>query len=159
MVRCTGQECFAHFLLARQFLRCATAGIGSWYSSPSSTFWNDAESEKIALPCWIATTELVAKLRPSRIRSTVVDDRGGGITRTHEIGMQRMHRPVGSNGALRRHQRLADHLTAKDPLPSHLRACSAEQVLFEPFNVEAESNCSMADGAVRDILVLLQVWL
>jgi hypothetical protein len=67
----------------------------------------------------------------------LVDDRGGGITGTHEIGMQRVHRPVGRNGPLRRHKRLADHLAAKDTLPSDLRACSAEQVLFEPFNVEA----------------------
>ena len=35
-----------------------------------STSWNDADMLKIGLPCWIATTRRVVKLRPSRIRST-----------------------------------------------------------------------------------------
>ena len=32
--------------------------------------WNDADSAKIASPCWMATTRRVVKDRPSRTRST-----------------------------------------------------------------------------------------
>ena len=46
------------------------SGAGKECSTPSSATWNDAESEKIALPCWIALTRRVVKLRPSRMRST-----------------------------------------------------------------------------------------
>src|SRR5579859_3133956 len=37
---------------------------------PGWSSWNDAESEKIASPCWIATTRRVLNERPSRMRST-----------------------------------------------------------------------------------------
>jgi hypothetical protein len=102
----------------------------------------------------------VAKLSPSRIRSTVVDDRRGGIAGPHEIGVQRVHRPVGCiDRALRGHQRLADHLAAEDPLPADLRAGAAEQVLFERLDDRGLlSSCCMAVGAVRDILVFSQRW-
>ena len=47
-----------------------SAGMSKACSRPGSSNWNDADSEKIALPCWIATTRRVVKLLPSRIRST-----------------------------------------------------------------------------------------
>jgi hypothetical protein len=37
---------------------------------PDPSTWNDADMEKIAWPCWIATTRRVVKLLPSRMRST-----------------------------------------------------------------------------------------
>ena len=45
---------------------------GTWTDpGPVSATWNDAESAKIARPCWTATTRRVVNERPSRIRSTV----------------------------------------------------------------------------------------
>ena len=45
-------------------------GIGSWWSRPASARWKLACRLKMALPCWMATTRRVVKLRPSRMRST-----------------------------------------------------------------------------------------
>ena len=47
-----------------------SAGIGSWWSKPSSWTWNDADRLKIGRPCWMATTRRVVNDRPSRMRST-----------------------------------------------------------------------------------------
>ena len=47
-----------------------TSGIASWCSNPGSSFWNDADMLKIALPFWIATTRRVVNELPSRMRST-----------------------------------------------------------------------------------------
>ena len=48
-----------------------TRGIESWCSMPSwSTRWKEADMEKIGSPSWMAVTRRVAKLRPSRRRST-----------------------------------------------------------------------------------------
>jgi hypothetical protein len=47
-----------------------TSGMDRACSIPPSTTWNDACRLKIGLPCWIATTRRVVKLRPSRMRST-----------------------------------------------------------------------------------------
>ena len=47
-----------------------TSGMGIWNSRPGSSTWNEADMWKMARPCWMATTRRVAKLRPSRIRST-----------------------------------------------------------------------------------------
>ncbi len=50
--------------------------------------------------------------------------------------MQRMHLPVRFDGALRRDQRLADHLPAEHALPADLRAHAAIQVLLQRFQIE-----------------------
>ncbi len=47
-----------------------TSGIGSWWSGPLSSTWNDADRLKMARPCWMATTRRVVNERPSRMRST-----------------------------------------------------------------------------------------
>ena len=47
------------------------AGIGRAYSGPGSGWWNEAESAKIGLPCWVAVTRRVVNERPSRTRSTL----------------------------------------------------------------------------------------
>ena len=47
------------------------SGIGTWCSRPVSGRWNDADSVKMAWPCWIAVTRRVLNERPSRVRSTV----------------------------------------------------------------------------------------
>ncbi|MNL55822.1 hypothetical protein D3C87_1792640 [compost metagenome] len=46
------------------------SGMASWWSKPGSSIWNEADMEKIGLPCWTATTRRVVKLAPSRMRST-----------------------------------------------------------------------------------------
>ena len=48
-----------------------TSGIAIWCEKPSSALWKDALIEKIASPCWMATTLRVVKLPPSRMRSTL----------------------------------------------------------------------------------------
>ena len=45
-------------------------GHGDACYRPGSGWWNDAESVKIVLPCWMADTRRVVKDRPSRTRST-----------------------------------------------------------------------------------------
>ncbi len=47
-----------------------TSGASSWWSGPISSTWNEAAMLKMAVPCWMATTRRVVKLRPSRMRST-----------------------------------------------------------------------------------------
>ena len=47
-----------------------TSGIGTGARSPSSAYGTSTHMEKIAWPCWIATTRRVVKLPPSRMRST-----------------------------------------------------------------------------------------
>jgi hypothetical protein len=47
-----------------------SAGIGSWWSNPASTTWNDADRLKMGRPCWMATTRRVTNDLPSRMRST-----------------------------------------------------------------------------------------
>jgi hypothetical protein len=47
-----------------------TSGMGVWCSTPASSRWNDADMLKMARPCWMAVTRRVAKLPPSRSRST-----------------------------------------------------------------------------------------
>src|SRR4051794_26666332 len=44
--------------------------MGAWWSMPSCSSWNDADSEKIVSPCWTAITRRVENERPSRTRST-----------------------------------------------------------------------------------------
>ncbi len=49
-----------------------TAGmLAAWWLTPSSKMWKDADSAKMVLPCWIATTRRVVNDRPSRTRSTL----------------------------------------------------------------------------------------
>ena len=66
----------------------------------------------------------------------VIDDWNFWIARQQEVGVHRMRRPAGINGAYRRDEGLPDHLTTKDPLPADLRRAAAEQVHFERFEVE-----------------------
>ena len=47
-----------------------------------------------------------------------------------------MNHPAGLDGPLRRHQRLTDHLPAKDPLPAHLRAAATENIDLDRLEVE-----------------------
>ncbi len=47
-----------------------------------------------------------------------------------------MDETLSLDGALRRHQRLADHLPAEDPLPAGLRAAAAEDVDLDRLQVE-----------------------
>ena len=51
-------------------LTALTSGIGTWWSGPSSSIWNEAAMLKICCPCWMATTRRLLKLAPSRLRST-----------------------------------------------------------------------------------------
>ena len=57
--------------LGRNWSGGGAAGIGRAYSRPGSARWNEAESVKIGLPCWIAVTRRVVNDRPSRTRSTL----------------------------------------------------------------------------------------
>ena len=66
----------------------------------------------------------------------LVDDRHLGVARPHEIAVQRMHVPVGLDGALRGDQRLGDGLAAEDALPVELRAATTIQVVFQLLQVE-----------------------
>lgn len=66
----------------------------------------------------------------------LIDDRHRGISGPHEIGVQRMDETLSLDGALRRHQRLADHLPAEDPLPSRLRAAATEDVDLDRLQIE-----------------------
>ena len=47
-----------------------TTGIGSAWSTPGSSIWNEADIVKIGLPFWMATTRRVVNDTPSRVRST-----------------------------------------------------------------------------------------
>ena len=47
-----------------------------------------------------------------------------------------MHMALRIDGALRRHQRLADHLAAENPLPARLRTATTKQIVFQRFQVE-----------------------
>ena len=104
--------------------------------APVSSTWNEASSEKIAWPCWIAVTRRVVKRAAVAQPFHLVDDRHGDVARPHEIGMQRMHMPVRLDGALGRHQRLGDRLPAEDALPVHFRAATTIQIVFELLEVE-----------------------
>ena len=84
----------------------------------------------------MAVTRRVVKLPPSRNAVDLVDDRHGRVAAQHEVAMQRMDVAVGLDGALRRHQRLADDLAAEHPLPARLRAAATEQVVFQRLEVE-----------------------
>src|SRR5687767_8946578 len=66
----------------------------------------------------------------------LIDDRDFWIASAHEITVQRMHVPRGIDGALRRDEGLADHLTAEDALPADLRAATSKQVVFKRLKVE-----------------------
>src|SRR5262245_39704018 len=66
----------------------------------------------------------------------VIDDWNFWIARQQEVGVHRVWRATGIDGAYRRDESLADHLTTKDPLPANLRRAAAEQVHFEGFEVE-----------------------
>ena len=46
------------------------SGLGSWCSTPCASPRTETDLEKIAWPCWMATTRRVEKLLPSRMRST-----------------------------------------------------------------------------------------
>ena len=45
-------------------------GAGSWWSSPCSGTWNDADMKKMVRSCCLAVDRRTEKDRPSRIRST-----------------------------------------------------------------------------------------
>jgi len=70
----------------------ATSGIGTWWSGPSSSIWNEAAMLKICCPCWIATTRRLLKLAPSAAAIDLVDDRCVEVAAAQEIGVQRVHR-------------------------------------------------------------------
>jgi len=52
-----------------------TSGIGFACSGPASAWWNEADSVKIARPCWTAVTRRVLKEWPSRNPVHCVDQR------------------------------------------------------------------------------------
>src|SRR5690349_984908 len=58
------------------------------------------------------------------------------IAGQQEIGVHRVRRTAGVDGAYRRDESLANHLAAKDPLPADLRRAATEQIHFERFEVE-----------------------
>ncbi len=66
----------------------------------------------------------------------VIDYRNFWIARQEEVGVHRVRRPAGIDGAYRRDEGLPDDLTAKDPLPADLRRAAAEQIHFERFEVK-----------------------
>src|SRR5689334_18005384 len=66
----------------------------------------------------------------------VIDDGNFWIARQQEVGVHRVRRAAGIDGAYRRDKSLADHLAAKDPLPADLRGAAAEQVHLEWFEVK-----------------------
>jgi hypothetical protein len=65
----------------------------------------------------------------------LVKDGGLGIARPEEIGVQRMA-GAALDRALRRHQRLAQHLAAIDALPAVLGRHAAEDVGLDGFEIE-----------------------
>jgi len=66
----------------------------------------------------------------------VINDRNLWIARQKKVGVHRVGRPAGIDGAHGRNEGLSDDLAAKDPLPADLRRAAAEQVHFERFEVE-----------------------
>ena len=66
----------------------------------------------------------------------LVDDRDRGITRAQEVGVQRVHVPVGRHRTAGRDQRLAGDLAAEDPLHRLVRAEAAEDVHLELLEIE-----------------------
>src|SRR5262245_19781236 len=66
----------------------------------------------------------------------VIDDWNFWVARQQEIGVHRVRRATGIDGAYRCDESLGDHLTTKDPLPADLRGAPAEQVHFERLEVE-----------------------
>jgi hypothetical protein len=65
-----------------------------------------------------------------------VDERHRGITRPDEVGMQRVHWPVGGNGTAGGDQRLPCHLAPEDPLPPVVGAAAAEDIGLDLLQVE-----------------------
>src|SRR5690606_14316405 len=59
-----------------------------------------------------------------------------GISRAHEVAMQRVHMPIRLHGALGRNQRLRYGLTAEHALPVAFRAATTEQIVLQPLEVE-----------------------
>ena len=90
----------------------------------------------MAFPCWMATTRRVVNERPSRMRST---RRGwdGGVARAQEVGVQRVHRPVGGSTVRAAATRAwPGHLAAEDPLAVHVGTEAAEDVDLDGLEVE-----------------------
>ena len=91
---------------------------------------------KIAVPCWIATTRRVVKLRPSRMRSTSKTIGTLRVAELEEVRVHRVHPAVGVDRAARGHERLREHLAAEDPLAVAVEALTPEQVDLERLEVE-----------------------
>ena len=66
----------------------------------------------------------------------VVDNRPRGVARQQEVAVQRVGDPLRRHSAYGGHQRLAQHLPAKDALPAVLRAAAAKQVLLQRLQVQ-----------------------
>ena len=66
----------------------------------------------------------------------VIDDRNFRIARQQEVGVHRMRRPAGLDGAYRGDQRLADDLAAEHALPAALWRVAAEQIDVQFLEIE-----------------------
>ena len=65
-----------------------------------------------------------------------IENGGGGVARPQEIGMQGVAMPLGGRRPGRRHQRLGQDLTAKDPLRPVVRVGAPEDIFLDLFQVE-----------------------
>ena len=65
----------------------------------------------------------------------LVDDRHRGVAGAQEISVEGMREPP-VHGAMRGHQRLADHLAAEHALPADLRTQAPEQIRLERLEIE-----------------------
>ena len=66
----------------------------------------------------------------------LVDDRDRRIAGPQEVGVQRVHRPVGLDRAARGHERLARDLPTEHPLAILLGRDAAKEVHFQGFEIE-----------------------
>ncbi len=84
----------------------------------------------------------------------LVDDGDAGVAGAQEIGVQRMRLAVGLDGARGGDQRLPDDLTAENPLPTILRAATAEEVVLERLQVEDAEQ--VLDGGCHGVLARIR---
>jgi hypothetical protein len=83
----------------------------------------------------------------------LIDDRNLRIARQNEIAMQGMWQPA-LDRAARRHHRLPDHLSAKNPLPTGFRTVAAEHIHLDRFEIEDGNQVNQAFGHRRLSLVV-----
>ena len=88
----------------------------------------------------------------------VVDDRPRRIAGQQEVGVQRVGDALRRHRAHGRHQRLAQHLAAVDPLPALLRAAAAKQVLLQRLQVQDGEQTARARCRASGVRVWRTWW-